>query len=61
MKLKKKVDQSVHSLVILRRGNKIIMGCRGREGPEREREGEGKRGQDQVWEEMGEKYRGSGN
>ena len=42
MKLKKKEDQSVGASVLLRRGNKIITGGRGREGPGR-REGEKKR------------------
>jgi hypothetical protein len=45
---------------ILRRGNKIILGGRRREGPGRQRGGGRKKGgesQDQVWEEMGEKYR----
>jgi hypothetical protein len=37
MKLKKKEDQSVGASVLLRRGNKVIMGGRGREGPLRER------------------------
>jgi hypothetical protein len=32
MKLKKKDDQSVDAYVLLRRGNKIIMGGRGLEG-----------------------------
>ena len=38
MKLKKKEDQSVDVSVLLRRGNKIIMGSRGREGHGRKRE-----------------------
>jgi hypothetical protein len=46
---------------LLRRGNKIIMGGRWREEPGRERGRRKKTGQGQVWEEMGEKYRGSGN
>jgi hypothetical protein len=46
--------------ILLRRRNKIITGSRGMEGPRREIEGrEKKGGQDQMWEEMGEKYRGS--
>ena len=59
MKVKKKKDQSVYASVLLRKGNKIIMGGRGWEGLGRKRgRGEGKkRGQDQVWEEMGEIYR----
>jgi hypothetical protein len=36
--------------VLLRRGNKIIMGGRGREEPGRKKV---KGGQNQVWEEMG--------
>ena len=35
MKLKKKEDQSVDASVLLRRGNKIIMEGRRREGPGR--------------------------
>ena len=59
MKFNKKEDQSVDASILFRRGNKIITGSREREGPGREREGEGKGGgQDQVWEETGEKYRG---
>jgi hypothetical protein len=65
MKLKKKEDQKVNASILLRRlgrrGNKIIMGDRGREGPGRREEGEGKRGQDQIWKETGEKYRWTGN
>jgi hypothetical protein len=39
----------VDASVLLRRGNKIIMGGRGRKGPRRERGGGGKSGgQDQV-------------
>jgi hypothetical protein len=57
-KLKKKEDQSVDTSVLLRRGNKIITG--GRVG--RSLEGGGKKEeQEQVWEEVGEMYRGSGN
>jgi hypothetical protein len=37
------------------------MGGRVREGLGSERRGEGKREQDQVWEEIGEICRGSGN
>ena len=62
MKFKEKEDQSVDASVLLRRGNKIIMGGRGWEGHKRKREeGGGKGGQDQVWKEMREMYRGSGN
>ena len=55
MKLKKKEDKSVGAFILLRRGNKIIMGDRGRNISERERGEEGKGGQYQVWEETGEK------
>jgi hypothetical protein len=63
MKLKKKKDQSVYASVLLRRGNKIISGDRGREGPGRERRGRWKKGGRircgrRGW---GEKYRESGN
>jgi hypothetical protein len=62
MKLKKKEDQSVDASVLLRRGNKVITGGRGWEGLGRKRRGEGRKGgQDQVWEEMGDRYRASGN
>jgi hypothetical protein len=44
MKLKKKEDQSVDASVLLGRGNKIITGGRGREGPWREKGGGGKEG-----------------
>jgi hypothetical protein len=37
MMLKKKEDQCVDASVLLRRGNKIITGCRGREGSGRNR------------------------
>jgi hypothetical protein len=60
MKLRKKEDQSVDASILYRRWNKIIMGDKGKDLGGRE-EGEEKRRQDQVWEEMGEKYRGSGN
>jgi hypothetical protein len=37
--------------ILLRRGNKIIVGGRRMEGPGcKRREGKGKRGQDQVWQ-----------
>jgi hypothetical protein len=39
MKFKKKEDQSVNALVLLRKGNKIIIGGRGREKSGRERGG----------------------
>jgi len=44
MKLNKREDQGVDASILLRRGNKIIMGGRGREGPWRERGGRGKGG-----------------
>ena len=44
MNLKRKENQRVDVSVLLRRGNKIIMRGRGREGPGRERGGGGKRG-----------------
>jgi hypothetical protein len=63
MKLKKKEDQSVDASVLLRRGNKIIIGDREWElfGRKRGGEEEKRRGQDQVWEEMGKMHRGSRN
>jgi hypothetical protein len=49
MKLKRKEDQRVDASVLLRRGNKIIKGSRGREGLGRKSEGRGeKEGQNQV-------------
>ena len=46
--------------VLLKRGNKIITGGRGWERIERKRgDGEEKRRHEQMWEEMGEIYRGS--
>jgi len=49
MKLKKE-DQSVDASILLRRGNKIITGSKGREESGRERGGGGKSGggQEQV-------------
>ena len=44
VKLERKESQRVNASVLLRRGNKIIMGVREREEP----------GRDQVWVEMGE-------
>ena len=55
MKHKKKEDQSVDASVLLRKGNKIIMGSRGLEGLGRKRGGEGS-GMGQT----GEKFKGSG-
>jgi hypothetical protein len=60
MKFKKKEDQSVDALLLLRRENKIIMRGRGREGLQREKGDGGKGGQDQVWEETEMICRGSG-
>jgi hypothetical protein len=62
MKLKRKEDQRVDASVLLRRGNKIIKGSRGWEGLGRKRKaGVGGEVKNQVWEEMEEMYRGSGN
>ena len=62
MKLKRKEDQRVDASVILRGGNNIIKGSRGWGRLGRKRGGGGRRGeQNQVWEEMEEMYRGSGN
>ena len=62
MKLKKKEDQRVDASVLLRRGNKIIKGRRGWVGLGRKRRGgREKEVKNQVWEEMEEMYRGSGN
>ena len=49
------------AIVLLRRGKKRISGCSGREGSGRERRGgEERGGAVQIWEELEEKYRGSG-
>ena len=62
MKLKREEDQRVDASVLLRRGNKIIKGSRGWERFGRKRTWGGeKEGKNQVWEEMEEMYRGSGN
>jgi hypothetical protein len=62
MKLKSKEDQRVEASVLLRRGNKISKGSRGWEGLRRRRRGRGeKEGKNQLWEDMQEMYRGSGN
>jgi hypothetical protein len=59
MKLKRKEDQRVDASVLLRRGNKIIIGSRGWKEFGRKRRGEGEReGKNQIWEEMEEMYRG---
>ena len=59
MRLKRKKDQSVDVSVLLRRGNKIIKGSTGCEAFGRKRRVE--EGKNQVWKEMEEMYRGSGN
>jgi hypothetical protein len=58
VKLNKKEGQSMDASIPLRRGNKMIMGSRGRECYGWERGGERKGEQVQVWEETGEKSRG---
>jgi hypothetical protein len=60
-KFNKKEGQSVDSSIPLRRGNKLIMESRGREGGNsvrKDREGERGWGGDQAWEETGENPRG---
>ena len=58
MKLNKKECQSTDTSIPLRRGKQIILGGSGREGSGWER---GTRElQDHIWEETGEKSRGSG-
>ena len=62
MKLKRKEGQRVNASVLLGRGKNIIKGSRGVEGLGRKRGWGGEiEGQNQVWEEMKELYRGSGN
>jgi hypothetical protein len=52
----------VDASVLLRRGNKIIKGRRGWVGLGRKRRGgREKEVKNQVWKEMEEMYRGSGN
>jgi hypothetical protein len=46
--------------VLLRREKKIVPRSRGREGSGRDRGGGCKCGSDQIQEEMGKKFRGSG-
>ena len=59
MKLNKKEASSMDVSSPLRRGNKIIMEGRGRKASESESGAGGqKAGQDQVWQEIGEKSRG---
>ena len=52
--------QSVDVTVLLRREKKIVPRSRGREGSGRDRGGGCKCGSDQIQEEMGKKFRGSG-
>ena len=61
MKLKKKEDQWVDASVLLRRGNKIITGGKGGRFLGGRKKEQGKEAHYQVWEEMEERYRGSGN
>jgi hypothetical protein len=62
MKFKKKEDQNVDVSILLRRENKIITECSGREGPKSGRGGNGMvRGRTRCGEETGEKYKSSGN
>jgi hypothetical protein len=57
MKLNKKENQCVNTLILLRRGNKTIPGGRWREKPRKESGGaEIKRGYDQLFEGTGEEY-----
>ena len=60
-KFNKKEGPSNDASIPLRRGNKIIMGGRGRERPGRERGGERRRGEASAVGEDGEKNRGPGN
>jgi hypothetical protein len=53
MKLKRKEDQRMYTLVLFRRGNNIIKGSRHWEGLRRKRIGGGeKKEQNKVWEQM---------
>ena len=61
IQLKRKEEQRVYTLVLLRRGNKIIKGIRGWEGLGRKRRRREKKGKNHVWEVMEEMYRESGN
>jgi hypothetical protein len=61
MKLKRKEDQRVDVSVLFRRGNNIIKGSRLWRDLEGREVGKEKKGKMQVWEEMEEMYRGSGN
>jgi hypothetical protein len=61
MKGKKKEDQNMNASVLLSRGKTILMGGKVWRDLARSEEWKGgKRGQDQVWEERGMIYRGSG-
>jgi hypothetical protein len=55
----RKPHQSLDATVLLRKGKKIILEIRRREGSRREKVEEGKRGPIKVREEIGEKFRGS--
>jgi hypothetical protein len=59
IKHNKKEFQTVDASILLRRGNKIVTGGRGRNAGEREEVEEKRWGQDQVWEKTGKKSRGS--
>ena len=61
MKLKRMEDQSMDSLVLVRRGNKIIKGSQGWKVLGRNRGGRGEMGKLQIWEEIEEMYKVSGN
>ena len=62
MKLKRKQNQRVDVLDLFVSGNDINKGKRGWEGVGKKRGGEGKKvGQNQVWEEVEDIYRMSGN
>ena len=59
MKLNKKEGSSIDVSVLLRQGNKIITGGKGREGPGREREGRGIKGSRTRYGKR-QKFRGPG-
>ena len=62
MELMREEDQRVDASVLLKRGNKITKRSRGWVGLGKNRKvGEEKEGKNQVWEEMEEMYRESGN
>jgi hypothetical protein len=60
MKLKKKEDQNVYASVLFSRGKMLMGGKVWWVLARSEQWKGGKRGQDQVWEERGIIYRGSG-